>query len=485
LRAAEPQRIDPRGLPGPLVLGGGAKPSDVRDAFFALAGKEKARIVVVAPEPKSGREALEYWERLKPASVELLAATTRKEADDATFAKPLAGASAVWLAGPGAEFRTLYSGTPVEEELKKAHARGAVVGAAGPAAGLIGGFGLLPGYAVGPRQEVNAALKEKPTRVGFVPGEKSGVVIRGRVARVIGDSPITVCVAKGAGKPAASDEYEAGSVLDIVQLQRAALNRASKSPFPPARPAAPSVPKGALVIVGGGGATADIWKRFIELAGGPEATVVVVTSAMDDPLPPESVEEKILKRFGAKNVVPLHTRDRKRADDPKFSEVLTKAGGVWFSGGRQWRFVDSYEGTLTEKRFREVLARGGVIGGSSAGASIQSEFMPRGHPLGNTVMAAEGYERGFGFLPGCAVDQHFFARKRTGDMTALMKQYPQFLGIGIDEGTAIVVTGSTAQVMGKSKVAFYDAKKKPDGDQDYEEVFPNQKYDLLKRKKVK
>ena len=130
------------------------------------------------------------------------------------------------------------------------------------------------------------------------------------------------------------------------------------------------------------------------------------------------------------------------ADDPKFSESLLKAGGVWFSGGRQWRFVDAYAGTLTEKRFHEVLARGGAIGGSSAGASIQSEYMPRGHPLGNTVMAAEGYERGFGFLPGCAVDQHFFARKRTADMTGLMKKYPQYLGIGIDEGTAIVVTGS-------------------------------------------
>jgi cyanophycinase len=158
---------------------------------------------------------------------------------------------------------------------------------------------------------------------------------------------------------------------------------------------------------------------------------------------------------------------------------------VWFSGGRQWRFVDSYEGTLTAKRFHEVLARGGAIGGSSAGASIQSEYMPRGHPLGNTVMAAEGYERGFGFLPGVAVDQHFFARKRTADMTDLMKQYPQYLGIGLDEATAIVVKGHVAEVIGKSKVGFYDTRKKPDGEKDYEEVFPNGKYDLKARKVLK
>ena len=62
--------------------------------------------------------------------------------------------------------------------------------------------------------------------------------------------------------------------------------------------------------------------------------------------------------------------------------------------------------------------------------------MPRGHPLGNAVVMAEGYERGFGFLPGAAVDQHFFARKCTADMTALMEAYPQYLGVGIDEGTA-------------------------------------------------
>jgi cyanophycinase len=157
---------------------------------------------------------------------------------------------------------------------------------------------------------------------------------------------------------------------------------------------------------------------------------------------------------------------------------------VWFGGGRQWRFVDAYEGTLTETRFHEVLARGGVIGGSSAGASIQSEYMPRGHPLGNTVMAAEGYERGFGFLPGCAIDQHFFARRRTADMTALMKKYPQYLGIGIDEATALIVTGSIAEVIGKGKVAFYDPTQKNRGDKDYEEVFPHEKYDLKERKKI-
>ncbi len=493
LTAADPPPapLDPRGLPGPLVIAGDAKqlPPDVRDAFFGLAGKSKAKIVVVSSDKKLGGEALSAWGELKPLSADLLETTDHKTADAPAFVKPLTEATAVWLTdGDAEQFGKVYAGTAVETELKKLHARGAVVGTAAPLSAWLGdraGLAFLPDFAIGTQKQTDAALKTHPARVGLSFGSDAAVVIRGRVARVIGDSPVTVHVGKGAGKPAADDEYKAGALLDLVQLQRAARNRAAQAPFPPAKPPAAVVAKGALVIVGGGGAGPEIWKKFIDLAGGPDSTIVVVTSAMEDPLAPESVEEKVLKKFGAKNVVALHTRDRKEADDPKFSEILTKAKGLWFSGGRQWRFVDSYEGTLTEKRFHEVLARGGVIGGSSAGASIQSEYMPRGHPLGNTVVAAEGYERGFGFLPGCAVDQHFFARKRTADMTGLMKEYPQYLGIGLDEGTAIVVTGSTAEVLGKSKVAFYDTTKKPDGEKDYEEVFPNEKYDLKERRKLK
>jgi cyanophycinase len=230
---------------------------------------------------------------------------------------------------------------------------------------------------------------------------------------------------------------------------------------------------------------AEAWKQFITASGGPDATIVVIPTALEDPLPPMIGEVQALKRFGAKNVVTLHTRDRKEADTDKFADVLKKAGGVWFSGGRQWRFVDSYEGTLTEKRIHEVLARGGAIGGSSAGASIQSEYMPRGHPLGNLVVQAEGYERGFGFLPGVAIDQHFFARKRTQDMTALVKTYPHLLGIGIDEGTVIVVRGSEFTVVGQSKVAVYDRRRPaPAEGPDYEEVPAGGRYDLKKRQKA-
>jgi cyanophycinase-like exopeptidase len=111
--------------------------------------------------------------------------------------------------------------------------------------------------------------------------------------------------------------------------------------------------------------------------------------------------------------------------------------------------------------------------------------MPRGHPLGNLVMMAEGYERGFGFLPGVAVDQHFFVRKRQADMTELVRTYPQLLGIGIDEGTVIVVKRSVLEVVGKSKVAVFDRSKPvKDGEKDYEELEAGMKYDMKARKRV-
>ena len=111
--------------------------------------------------------------------------------------------------------------------------------------------------------------------------------------------------------------------------------------------------------------------------------------------------------------------------------------------------------------------------------------MPRGDPLGNLNIIAEGYERGFGFLKGVACDQHFFARKRLADMTQLMTAYPQLLGIGIDEGTVIIVRGTKMEVIGKSKVAVYDRRKpvKP-GEKDYEELEAGSVYDLEARKRV-
>jgi cyanophycinase len=135
---------------------------------------------------------------------------------------------------------------------------------------------------------------------------------------------------------------------------------------------------------------------------------------------------------------------------------------------------------------QKVLDRGGVIAGSSAGASIQGEYMPRGNPLGNLDIMADGYEQGLGFFKGVGIDQHFTQRGRGPDMASLVTRYRQLLGIGLDEGTAIVVQGRFAEVVGAAKVSFYDGKKplKADGTPVFVQLGSGSYYDLVDRKEV-
>ena len=154
----------------------------------------------------------------------------------------------------------------------------------------------------------------------------------------------------------------------------------------------------------------------------------------------------------------LHTHDPKVADTEEFVKDLRNATAVWFNGGRQWNIVDSYAGTLTYKEFHKVLERGGVIGGSSAGATIQGEYLVRGDTTGpNVMMTAEpNHQKAFEFLRKSAIDQHINARNRWDDLIPVIKKWPNLLGIGLSEGTAIVVKGDTFEVMGKWKVAVHD-----------------------------
>ena len=208
----------------------------------------------------------------------------------------------------------------------------------------------------------------------------------------------------------------------------------------------------------------------------------MLPTANPDPLPLFG-EANFLQKAGAKRVIAINARKFEDVEDPKTLELVKKAGGVWFGGGRQWRFVDAYENTKMHEAFRDVLRRGGVIGGSSAGATIQGDYLCRGSPLNNTDIMCEGYERGLGFLPGTAIDQHFAQRKRFADMTELMKTYPQLLGIGLDEATAIVVRGHVADVMGKGEAHFYDRKKPVEKDKpDHESIKAGGRYDLKERK---
>ena len=128
---------------------------------------------------------------------------------------------------------------------------------------------------------------------------------------------------------------------------------------------------------------------------------------------------------------------------------------MWIGGGRQWRLVDAYKNTKVEKLLWQVLERGGVIGGDSAGATIQGSYLARGDTTNNQIMTGD-HEEGFGFLKNVAIDQHHLARNRHFDMFVILRKYPHLLGLGIDERTAIIVEGDTFNVMGEGYVAVYD-----------------------------
>src|ERR1043165_4538322 len=103
-------------------------------------------------------------------------------------------------------------------------------------------------------------------------------------------------------------------------------------------------------------------------------------------------------------------------------------------------------------------ARGGVIAGSSAGATIQGDYLVRGDTSGpDIVMTNEAsHQHGFAFLRKSAIDQHINTRLRWDDLIPVIKAYPNLLGIGLSEDTAIIVTGDRFEVMGTFKVAVHD-----------------------------
>lgn len=210
-----------------------------------------------------------------------------------------------------------------------------------------------------------------------------------------------------------------------------------------------------MVIAGGGGVD-TVLKYFIKSAGGNDASIVVVPTAEgSDSYNENSGSAGIMRKLGATNVKVLHTTDRNTANSNAFVTPLINANAVWFGGGRQWRLVDAYKNTLTEKMIQKVLERGGVIGGSSAGATIQGSYLVRGDTKNNQIMMGD-HQEGFGYLKNAAIDQHVLARNRHFDMFDILKEHPELLGISIDEGTAIIVRGNQFKVIGKSYVIVYD-----------------------------
>ena len=224
---------------------------------------------------------------------------------------------------------------------------------------------------------------------------------------------------------------------------------------------------------------------FIAKAGGPTKRFVIIPTALGGRVDPQrEFMAQLLRSKGVEHVTVLQQRRRAQVESAEFRDAIKQASAIWFGGGRQWRLVDAFAGTSALKLFHELLARGGVIAGSSAGATIQGGYLVRGHPLGNTVQMAEGYERGLGFIPHVAIDQHFGQRDRYKDMSGWAKAFPQLLGFGIDEGTALVVVDSVATVHGQFHVAVYNGDDPKPAGADYTELASGDRFDLRTRRRL-
>ena len=209
---------------------------------------------------------------------------------------------------------------------------------------------------------------------------------------------------------------------------------------------------GSLIVIGGGNVPDDIMKEFRDLAGGDSAKIVVIPTAnvlnnVIDTLSLRSFFEK----HGFTNITILHTSNPSEANKNAFIQPIKEATGIYFMGGRQWRIADGFLNTKAQDEMFKLLDRGGVIAGSSAGATIQGSYLARGDSKNNQIMMGD-HEVGLGFISNIAIDQHVMVRNRQFDMFKILEKKPELLGIGIDESTAIVVKGDIFKVIGKSYV---------------------------------
>jgi cyanophycinase len=201
--------------------------------------------------------------------------------------------------------------------------------------------------------------------------------------------------------------------------------------------------EGTLIVHGGGNVSSEVRDRFFQIAGGRDARLLVISTA--DPDTP--LDEGRLIPWRQRRPASLalfHAPTREVAERESFAEPIKRATGVWISGGWQGTLANRYLGTPVERELTALLARGGVIGGTSAGAAVLSRVM----------LLRDQIRQGFDLCPQAVVDQHFLARAREERLLRVLRAYPHCFGIGVDEDTAAIIRGDTLTVLGSSTVSI-------------------------------
>jgi cyanophycinase len=222
--------------------------------------------------------------------------------------------------------------------------------------------------------------------------------------------------------------------------------------------------RGNLLIIGGSEArTGDmpVLTRFVELAGGSGAPIVVFTAASDIADEVWGQYQAAFSQLGATNITHVHMDSPKEGSSEKVLAPMRAASGIFITGGAQKRLMAMLRGTAVLKEIREAYReRGGCVAGTSAGASAMSQLMLA---EGSSEIAPEKgaveLESGMGLAPHILVDQHFAQRARLPRLLSVIAEHPELYGIGIDEDTALLIAGGeTVEVIGEGSVTVVDGR---------------------------
>ncbi|AIS53583.1 cyanophycinase CphB [Thermoanaerobacter kivui] len=218
-----------------------------------------------------------------------------------------------------------------------------------------------------------------------------------------------------------------------------------------------------LIIIGGAEDKEDkceILKEVVNLSGGRDSRIVVMTTATEKPIEAGKMYVSIFKKLGANEVKVINIDSREDAEINYANDVLKDCSCVFFTGGDQLRITSILGGSGIDRLLQELNENGVLIVGTSAGASVMSQTMivegkDEDSPRKCTIKMAPG----LGLLKDVIIDQHFAQRGRIGRLLASIAQNPNNLGIGIDEDTAIVVEQNCFRVIGSNAVTVVDGRK--------------------------
>jgi len=253
--------------------------------------------------------------------------------------------------------------------------------------------------------------------------------------------------------PARSRSLESNSIGSTVTADTAADTASAITPW-----------RGSILLCGGSTLPKPILDTFFRLGNGTAGQLVIIpTASPRSDLGDFSFWTDYWKDYPWQSIEVVHALNRDQSlTDPSYFDQwvdrMRRADAVWIAGGDQSRLSERYRGTPVETELLRLLERGGVLGGTSAGAAICSQTMISG----GTVRPE--FKTGFGLLPGVIIDQHFLAKNRQERLHRAVSDHRDLNGLGLDESTALWISGSKARVMGNGKVHWYVGERNASAD---------------------